>query len=303
MDFVLTDDHAAMQQALRGVLASRSPLAVDPDGGHVVDRTLWAELGAMGVFDASGLGLTEAVIVFEELGRAAVPGPVVPTLLASGVIDGAAQGTTVVGCTTASTPALVEHLTDLDVLLVDRGSRVESVTDLPAGRVAAEPLDPLTPVWRVERLPDAPSVEMPASWRSTGGLLGAAFQIGLGQTALDLVVGHALHRRQFGRAIGSFQAVKHLLADAAMSVEVARAAVHAAAVTVDEGGPSTRLVAGARVVASAAADRACRAGIQVHGGLGFTWDLDAHRLLKRSWVLDAAFGGVDAALLEVAGTL
>src|SRR5690606_34310944 len=116
--------------------------------------------------------------------------------------------------------------------------------------------------------------------------------------AVDLGRGHALEREQFGRPIGGFQAVKHLLADAAVAVETARAAVDAAAVTVDETGgeEAARAVASARIVASRAAHRACATCVQVHGGMGYTWELDAHLYLKRAAVLDQVPDTVDAAL-------
>jgi alkylation response protein AidB-like acyl-CoA dehydrogenase len=109
---------------------------------------------------------------------------------------------------------------------------------------------------------------------------------------------------QFGRVIGSFQALKHLLADAQVGVEVARAAVNAAGVAADEGGEDAgRAADAARIVASRAADRATRTCLQVHGGMGFTWDLDAHLLLKRAMVLDAAVGGPDEAIDSLAAAL
>jgi alkylation response protein AidB-like acyl-CoA dehydrogenase len=126
-------------------------------------------------------------------------------------------------------------------------------------------------------------------------------QVGLGLAAVELGTGYAVQRRQFGRAIGSFQAVKHLLADAAVGIEVARAAVDAAAVTVDERADAAdRAVAAARVVASGGAAAAARACIQVHGGMGYTWELDAHLLLKRVLVLDQTPATVEAALEALA---
>ena len=126
----------------------------------------------------------------------------------------------------------------------------------------------------------------------------AATHVGLGAAAVDTGTRYATERTQFGRAIGSFQAVKHLLADAFAEVELARAAVHSAAVMFDEtAGPAvvTRAVVGARVLASRAAQRATRACIQVHGGMGYTWDIDAHLYLKRALVLDTHFGSLDEA--------
>lgn len=303
MDFVLTDDQLALQHEVRRFLGDR--FARPAADTLPVDRPRWAELGAMGVFDlvGAGLNLAEAVIVFEELGRVAVPGPLIPTFLAAGIVDGASDGSTVVGFADGEVPALVEHLEDLDVLMVGSDGRLLVLAERPAGTAVAQPLDPLTPVWRVDEFPAGRDIADLGPFVDTGGLLAAAYQVGLGQTALQLAVDHALQRRQFGRVIGAFQAVKHLLADTAVAVDVARAAVHAAAVTRDEGAPAARASPGARIVASRAADRAARTCIQVHGGMGFTWDFDAHLLLKRSWVLDASFGGIDSAIARLASGL
>ena len=132
--------------------------------------------------------------------------------------------------------------------------------------------------------------------RRDAGLLSAALQVGLAAAAVAMAT-ETTSREQFGRAIGSFQALKHLLADAQVAVEVARSAVQAAAVAVDEGGEDAdRAAHAARIVASGAADRATRTDIQVHGGMGFTWDLDAHLFLKRTLVLDAGIATPDDAI-------
>lgn len=310
MDFILTDDQRALQDELRRLLTDRVTSESRRAG---LDRSLWAELGGMGVFALTmlesdggvGLGMAEAAIVFEELGRAAVPGPLVPTFLAAGLVDGAETGGMVVGAVEQATPVVVEHPGDLDALLVLGGSTVFVVDEPPAGEPVQRPLDPLTPVAFVDELPAGRRLDVDADdLRRRGALLVSAFQVGLGQAAVDLGVGHAKEREQFGRSIGSFQAVKHQLADAVVGVEVARAGVHAAAVLADEGDPSAeRAASAARVVASDAADRAVRTCIQVHGGMGYTWELDAHLLLKRAMVLDTTFGGVTAALDDYAATM
>jgi alkylation response protein AidB-like acyl-CoA dehydrogenase len=136
-----------------------------------------------------------------------------------------------------------------------------------------------------------------ASITRYAALLAAAQQVGLGYAAVDMATAYAKDRQQFGRPIGSFQAVKHLLADAVVGLEVARAAVDAAGVTLDEDGGGEggegsdgadvdRAVTSARIVASEAAATATRASIQVHGGMGYTWELPAHHFLKRVLVLD-----------------
>ena len=113
-----------------------------------------------------------------------------------------------------------------------------------------------------------------------------------------MATGHAGSREQFGRAIGSFQALKHLLADAQVAVEVARAAVHAAGVAVDEGGedagprPPTPPASSPPAPPTGPPAPASRST----AGMGFTWDLDAHLFLKRALVLDAAIGTPDDAI-------
>ena len=322
MDFLLSDDQSALQSELRRFLSAR----VDHDQRTAaaemlgaVDHDLWRELASMGVFGIHtpeddggvGLGLAEATIVFEELGRVASPGPTISTCLASTLgVEGAVDGTNVVGLIRADT-LLVEHLDGLDTLLVHHDGLVERV-EKPAGALLPRPLDPLTPVSQVEAIPAGDEISK-AGERiiAHGRLLAAAFQVGLGQAAVDLGTDYAGQRQQFGKVIGSFQAVKHLLADAVVGIDIARAGVHAAAVALDEAAGDrdtasdgrSMSVDGARLVASEAAQRACEACIQVHGGIGFTWELDAHLFLKRSLALDATFGTVHASHDVVAATL
>jgi alkylation response protein AidB-like acyl-CoA dehydrogenase len=134
--------------------------------------------------------------------------------------------------------------------------------------------------------------EVAHQWRRTGSLLTSALLLGIAGAASDLAVAYAKDRQQFGRTIGSFQAVKHILADTFARTEVARAAVHAAACTVDdpEVGDVARAVAGAKLLAGDAAVDNGRAATQVHGGMGFTWEVDVHLYLKRAWALGTVFG-------------
>ncbi len=257
-----------------------------------------------------GLGFADATIVFEELGRAGVPGPVIASMLASSLVAGAATGERVVGVCEAASPQLVEHLAGLDVLLVLDADGIRSVEPaLVSGQLLPRPLDPLTPVHLVPELPRGVEVGdggAADTWRRNGALLAAAVQVGLGATAVGMAVAYAKEREQFGKPIGSFQALKHLLADAHTSVELARVAVQAAGVTIDERGgveEVRRAVASARLVASRAAHAATTTCIQVHGGMGYTWELDAHLLLKRVLVLDQAPGTVEGAVEERAACL
>jgi alkylation response protein AidB-like acyl-CoA dehydrogenase len=314
MDFELSADQAALQEGVRKLCDGRFPMArvralVD-DGG--VDRDLWGELAAAGVFSLClpesdggvGLGHAEAVLVFEELGRALVPGPLVGTHLAAGLVDAA-----VVGVIERGRNVAVEHLDALDVLVaVDAvGLWAIDPSTLDAQAIA-DPLDPLTPMHHVEALPRGAQLagaEEAARWRRAGAALVAAQMLGLAVATTDLAAAYAKERQQFDRPIGSFQAVKHLLADMVVRAEVARAAVYAAGVTLDDPavGDVLRAVATAKLMAGDAARQNGKACVQVHGGMGFTWEVDAHLYLKRAWVLDAAFGSVDDHALAIADRL
>jgi alkylation response protein AidB-like acyl-CoA dehydrogenase len=323
VDFELTEFQADLAEGVRRLCEGRFPLeqlrAVELTD-RVVDRKGWQELGEAGVFNLClaesaggvGLGLAEAAVVFEELGRALVPGPLVASHLAAGLIDGADDGSVVVGLiatdpdgtTGPALPIFIEHLEDLDVLLVlsDHG-----IVSVDPGQVEstrrARPMDPLTPVWSATTLPAGTPVAGPdiaAWWRRDGAVLTAALQVGMAAWSTDLAVEYAKQRRQFGRPIGSFQAVKHLCADMAVRTEVARCAVHAAAVTVDqpEVGNPLAAAAGAKLLADEAAIDNGRSCIQVHGGMGFTWEIPAHLAYKRARVLATQFGA-GAQLAEV----
>jgi alkylation response protein AidB-like acyl-CoA dehydrogenase len=110
-----------------------------------------------------------------------------------------------------------------------------------------------------------------------------------------MAVAFAKQRVQFDRPIGTFQAIKHLLADMLVRTEMARAATYAAGVTLDDPvvGDPRRAAASAKLMAGEAAIANGHTCIQVHGGMGFTWEVDAHLYLKRAWVLDTVFGSVD----------
>jgi alkylation response protein AidB-like acyl-CoA dehydrogenase len=205
---------------------------------------------------------------------------------------------------------MVEHLDTVDALLVvDDGGAVR--VD-PGALTDAErldwPLDFLTPVARVASLPagelvaDAAAV---AAWRRQGAVLTAAFQAGMAARCVEMATEYSQARKQFDRPIGSFQAVKHMLADAVVRAEVARTAVHAAAVTLDDPdvGDVDRAIAGAKLLAGEAALKNAKTSLQVHGGMGFTWEVDVHLYLKRAWVLDTAFGSAAAHADAIAASL
>jgi alkylation response protein AidB-like acyl-CoA dehydrogenase len=315
MDFELTEFQTELAQGVRRLCEGRYPLEAVrtvENGEQVVDRKGWRALGDAGVFNLCldeaaggvGLGLPEAVLVFEELGRAVVPGPLVATHLAAGLVDGAAEGNVVVGLVErppsgTAIPLVVEHLADLDTLLVmsDDGVVAVDPSTLDATRVH-RPMDPLTPLWVVSDLPPGAPIDgsdLVARWRRDGAVLTAALQVGMAAWSTDLASAYAKQRKQFGRVIGGFQAVKHICADMLVRAEVARVAVQAAAVTItqpDVGDPEVA-ARGAKLLADEAALANGKSCIQVHGGMGFTWEIPAHLAFKRSRILATQFGTDD----------
>jgi alkylation response protein AidB-like acyl-CoA dehydrogenase len=315
MDFELTELQTDLAQGVRQLCEGRFPLETVrgvENAERVVDRKGWRALGEAGVFNlcldeaAGGVGLTlpEAVLVFEELGRALVPGPLVATHMAAGFVEGAADGDTVVGLVERPAaggviPLFVEHLADLDTLLVLSQDAVVALepSTLDATRVH-RPMDPLTPLWVVGELPSGTPLgdgDRADQFRRDGVLLTAALQVGMAAWSTDLASAYAKQRKQFGRVIGGFQAVKHILADMLVRAEVARVAVQAAAVTIaqpDVGDPEAA-VRGAKLLADEAALANGKSCIQVHGGMGFTWEIPAHLAFKRARVLATQYGTPD----------
>ncbi|MER6357635.1 acyl-CoA dehydrogenase family protein [Streptomyces sp. NPDC001634] len=273
MHFQLTDDQRALRAGVRDLLAGRfgrDALRGALDRPGALDRALWRELGEAGFFalrlpeedGGVGLGLPEAVLAFEEAGRVLLPGPLVATHLAAGEVAGAATGETVV---TAVSGGLVEWLAEADVVRGDA-----------TGAVPVRSVDPLTPL---HRLPPSPGAPVDGAPDPVAVLLTAAEQLGGAARTCELAVAYARTREQFGQPIGAFQAVKHMCAQSLVRVETARAAVYAAAVTSD---PLD--IAAARLLADEAAVRGARDCLQVHGGMGFTWESEVHLFLKRAWI-------------------
>jgi alkylation response protein AidB-like acyl-CoA dehydrogenase len=307
VDFELTTDQVDLRDGFRKLLDGRFPIERVREL-TVVDRPRWRELADAGVFalripegaDGVGLGMAEGVLVFEELGRALVPGPVLGTELAAQVLPAAAWGAEVIGVLErADGPLLVEHLDSLDRLVVvdDAGLWSVAATELE-GEAVERPTDFLTPVHLVPSLPAGEQIGdagAAARLRLEGTILAAALMVGSAQAVTDLAVTYAKGREQFGRPIAGFQAVKHILADMQVRASVAQVAVHAAGVILDDPsvGDQRRAASTAKVTAGDAAIRNAKAAIQVHGGMGFTWEVDAHLHLKRAWVLDTEFGSAD----------
>jgi alkylation response protein AidB-like acyl-CoA dehydrogenase len=312
VQFGFDEDQLAMRDAVRSFCADRFDLAaVHEREGRPVDEATWqglVDLGVLGMLeDDSGLGLVEATIVFEELGAHLSTGPLLWSVLAAPLVGGGVKVTGVEVGASDDAPVVVEHAAESEVLVVVRPDRVEVCRPVPPTEDGA-PLDPLTPVGVLADLPSGEVVGETAvaeRLRREGRVLSAAMLVGAAQGALDVARDYALEREQFGVPIGSFQAIKHMLADMFGRVELARAATYAAAaITVDPAaGDPDRAAATAKVLAGEAGIANGRAAVQILGGMGFTWDMLPHLFLKRSWVLENTFGTASSCATYLAETV
>ncbi|AKN17744.1 putative acyl-CoA dehydrogenase [Mycobacterium haemophilum DSM 44634] len=294
------------------------------------------ELGWLGLhvdeeYGGSGYGLPELVVVIEELGRAVAPGPFVPTVIASAVIasDGTADhkaqllpglidGSVTAGIGLDSQARVTDGgtadgeagivlgagLAELlliaagdDVLVLER-DRVGVSVDMP------ENLDPTRRCGRVRLRNVSVTADdiLPGARESVlarARTLLAAEAVGGASDCVDAAVGYAKVRQQFGRTIATFQAVKHHCANMLVAAESAVAAVWDAARAASQDEEQFRLAAAvAAALAFPAYARNAELNIQVHGGIGFTWEHDAHLHLRRALVSAALLGG-DAPAADV----
>ncbi|MGO9223278.1 acyl-CoA dehydrogenase [Mycobacterium sp.] len=286
------------------------------------------ELGWLGLHideehGGSGYGLPELVVVVEELGRAVAPGPFVPTVIASGVIakDGTAEqksrmlpgltdGTVTAGVgldggvqvedgVAAGEAGIVLGAGLADLLMIAAG---DDILLLESGRAGVsvevpENFDPTRRSGRVRLQGVRVSADdiMPGARESAlarARTLVAAEAVGGASDCVDSAVEYAKVRQQFGRTIATFQAVKHHCANMLVAAESGVAAVWDASRAASEDEEQFRLAAAvAAALALPAYARNAELNIQVHGGIGFTWEHDAHLHLRRALVLAALFGG------------
>jgi alkylation response protein AidB-like acyl-CoA dehydrogenase len=265
-------------------------------------------------YGGAGAGRPELVVVFEELAAALVCEPflatvglAVPALLELGdeqarveilpaLAEGELTATLATGAranpdgTLSGTAPYVLDGAVVDLVLVEADTPDGPALFVPTGAFGRTPLSTLDPTRRMARLEfrDTPARRIGAGGvsRETALLAVAAEQVGVARRCLELSADYARARVQFGRAIGSFQAVKHLCANMLLEVELARSALeHAASV---EDGLELDL---AHAFCAEAAVRVAGDCIQVHGGIGYTWEHPAHLYLKRAKTNQHLFGG------------
>ena len=275
-----------------------------------------------------GLGLVDLVPLVEEAGRVALPEPLATTTgiaapLLADVVDEADSGSALQSEARAS--ALLRGIAEGDVTAAvadirwprlpvagaDGAELLVLVATLPGGpevhavdssKVTTATASSLDPTRRLGTIQWEPSTETrlvagDAARLAIGrtadraAVVTGAELLGLADAMIAMTAGYAKDRQQFGKPIGTFQAVKHLVAGAQVLLEFARPVVYGAAWALDQGSPdASRAASVAKAYASKAALEAARVSLQVHGAIGYTWECDLHLFLKRSWALAEAWG-------------
>jgi alkylation response protein AidB-like acyl-CoA dehydrogenase len=318
--FAFTEEQRLFASIVRDVLEETCPPkavrdAARDETGFSSDR--WrrlAEVGLLGItvpeeHGGSASDEIDLVLALEETGYACLPEPVVESYLACSVLLDAPLGndwlTAIASGESVATVGRAELVASADVahlVLVGTDAGVLG----REGPVQAAPRPSLDPTRRLFAVdPEGSPVE--ASWPHVldrAAFAVAAQLVGVGRRVLELAADHARDRHQFGVPIGSFQAVKHLLANAHLGVEFARPVVYRAAWSLATGDPDrSRDASMAKAMASDAAVAACRAALQVHGAIGYTEEHDLHLWLKRGLALAAAWGTAAEHRARVRATL
>ncbi len=336
MDVRLTTEQQALRDSAAQVVDRLGPGTVrglgDVERAGRLDAAVaasgWRELRVPPDGRTPLASAVEAAVVAEELGRGLADVPFLgPTLAAelrrlAGAPPAGAPETVALASSLAAAAAVDARAVPSDAVAVDARGATAALVLLPdeaghaLGTVALGPVGVGTDLTRPGAAADPAStatrVEGPgcrpltgddlAAWTALGLALDCADLVGTMRGSVDLAVGYASIRRQFGRPIGSFQAVQHLLADAHVLTEGSRSAARHAAWAVDALAPGDALAAAAAAKAycARAARTACETAIQVHGGAGNTWECLAHVYLRRALLSTAVLGGVGASLDRVA---
>jgi alkylation response protein AidB-like acyl-CoA dehydrogenase len=309
--FLLDAEQRAFAGSLGAMLAAADVPAVIRDwsrGERAAGRALWSRIAAAGVFalavpeayDGVGMRPVDLAVAFVELGRYAVPGPLVETVAAAAALGapgpakrfapGLASGESMATLAREGGYALDGDAAAARLVLAGDGLRLA-----PGHGPVRAGLDPARRLTRLlpggELLDPDPPADRALLWAR---LATAAQALGVGLALLERTVGYVQQRVQFGAPVGSFQAVKHRLADAKIALEFARPLVLGAAVTM---APAD--VAAAKVSACEAAYATARTALQLHGAIGYTAEYDLSLWLAKARALRTAWGDPDACRAEV----
>lgn len=321
MDFTFSEDQLLFQDSVRDFLVNevtpeRIRSAWESESGR--NSALWAQLAELGLTgmtvpeEFGGLGMTELdfVLLAQECGYVALPEPLVHTALVAvptlKAIGGelaarwlpqiaAGQAKAVVGI---EQNLLVEDAHVADLLLLQRGDSFVAATAEQVALRHNESVDPSRKLFAIDAIDGGETVatgdeaaRLAAQALDRGALGCAAQALGLAQRMVDMSVQYTAERQQFGKPIGSFQAVKHHMANVAVRLEYAKAPTHRAAYALAaEQAIAAHAVSHAKLAACEAANLAAKNCVQVHGAMGYTWEVDLHIFMKKAWALANTWG-------------
>jgi alkylation response protein AidB-like acyl-CoA dehydrogenase len=291
----VSDERELLRETVAALVAKHaSPAAVreamQSDRGY--DESLWRllceQVGAAALvvpeeFGGAGGTLGDAAVVLEELGKGLVPSPLLGStltelaLLAADDPDAEALGSLAEGSAIGAVVFDRDYVINgdiADIVIEAADGKLECWTEFSADSIT--PMDPTRRLARITPQTTA-SLGTDPGLADAAAILLAAEQVGAATRCLELTVDYTKERQQFGRAIGSFQALKHRMADLYVAVQAARAVVNEAA-----DAPSATSAALARVAASEAFSRVAAEGIQLHGGIAITWEHDMQLYFKRA---------------------
>jgi alkylation response protein AidB-like acyl-CoA dehydrogenase len=323
MDFTFTEDQLLFQESVREFLINEITPATlraswETDTGR--SAAMWAQLTELGLTGLTvpeafgGLGMSELdfVLLAQECGYVALNEPLVHSVLVATPLllslnnkelkqtwlpkIASGEAKIVVG---VDENGLVEDAHTADLLLLQSGDEIHAIEKANVTLQANESIDPCRQLFAVEWTP-SPATCVATGENATalitatinrGAVACAAQALGLTQRMLDMTVQYTSDRQQFGKPIGSFQAVKHSMANVAVRWEYAKAVVYRAAFAVANNQPvATEASSHAKLAAGEASDLAAKNCIQAHGAMGYTWEVDLHIFMKRAWALDKAWG-------------
>lgn len=321
MDFTFTDEQGLFRDSVRDFLRNEiTPARIrsgwDSDSGR--DDGLWQQLAELGLTGITvpeaqgglGMGPVDFVLLARECGYVALPEPLVHNVLVAVPLlvelggELAEQWLPAIAAGEARVAVgleqnlLVEDAHIAGLLLLQRGDTLLAALPSQVTLRRNESVDPSRRLFAVAVSDDAQVVargeqaaQLAARSLDRGALGAAAQALGLAQRMLDLSVQYTGERQQFGQPIGAFQAVKHQLANVAVRLEYANAPVHRAAYALAHGEPlAAQAVSHAKLAACEAANLAAKHGIQVHGAMGYTWEVDLHIFMKKAWALANCWG-------------
>ena len=322
MNFIFTEEQIQFKDAIKSFLAEECAPASIRDGwqkNKSFNLERWKNLIELGVLSSNlpeekgGLGMDQVTLALmvEEMGYAGLPEPVAEqTFLVNDVIPFLPKNVTeavernyndgtqyiALAHPLAPNPLFLKDAAGL-ILLDNSECKFIAKDDMDFEIISSN--DPSRELFKLSSMNDAISTsenfdELNSAVSARGALMTAALLIGLAQKMIDLSSVYVLDRTQFGKPIGSFQAVKHMLADVAVKIEFAKPAVYRAAYSLSENNPKSALhCAHAKLMCAQAAELACKNSIQAHGAMGYTWEMDLHIYMRKAWSMMACWGNED----------